>query len=181
MAYPTKLPIEKHRIRYKGLFDFDGLYNLIVQWMKARRYWFHETSYKHKVPLPTGAEQEISFIGTKDVTEFYEHHITIDFHIWDMTEVEMEVKGVKKTLTNARMEIIISGALNVDQQKRFDQSTLWQNVRDFFLKYIIRQDVETIWYDELRYRIYKLHNTIKEYLDMQAKGNEYKHYLGDNV
>jgi hypothetical protein len=181
MTYPTKITTDKHTIRYKGLFDFDGLYNLIVQWMKARRYWFHEEAYKHKVPLPTGAEQEITFKGDKEVTEFYMHSIRLDFHLWDMTEVEVEVGGVKKTLTSARMEIVMVGVLNIDYQKKFDKSTLWQNVRDFLLKYIMKQDVETIWYDELRYRIYKLHDAIKQFLDMQAKGSEYKGYLGDNT
>ena len=180
MAYPTKIDVEKHIIRYKGLFDFDGIYNLVVQWMKARRYWFHETTYKHKVPSPLGAEQEIYFRGEKEVTEFYQHHIFVYFHLWDMTEVEVEVGGVKKMLISARLEIIISGALNIDWEKRFEQSTLWQNVRDFLMKYIIRQDIETIWYDELRYRIYKLHTAVKEYLDMQAKGSEYTGYLGDS-
>ena len=181
MAYPTKLPIERHTIRYTGLFDFDGLYNMIVQWMKSRRYWFHETKYKHKVPLPTGAEQEITFKGDKDVTDFYKHEIVIDFHLFDMTEVEVEQQGVKKTLTSARMDIVISGALNIDYEKRYDQSTLLQNIRDFFLKYVLKQELESVWYDELRYRLYKLHNAVKEYLDMQAKGNEYAGYLGDNV
>ena len=95
-------------------------------------------------------------------------------------EVEVEVGGVKKTLTSARMEIVLMGVLEIDPEKRFAQSNVWQNVRDFFLKYILKQDVETIWYDELRYRIYKLHDSIKKYLDMQAKGNEYAGYLGDS-
>jgi len=180
MAYPTKLVIEKHFIRYKGLFDFDGLYNLIVQWMKAQGYYFEETKYKHKVPLPTGAEQEITFKGSKDVTEFYQHNIVVDFHLWDMTEVEVELAGVKKTLTSARMEIVLSGNLNIDYEKRFEKNVFWQNIRDFFMKYIIKEDIESTWYDELRYRIYKLHDAIKQYLDMQAKGNEYAGYLGDN-
>jgi len=178
MAYPTKLPIERHIIKYKGLFDFDGLYNLIAQWMKVRGYWFQEDKYKHKVPLPTGAEQEITFIGTREVTDFYQQVVTVDFHLWDMTEVEVEVEGKKKTLTSARLEIILYGALNIDYEKRFDKSVLWQSVRDFFLKYILRQDIETVWYDELRYRIYKLHASIKEFLDLQAKGDEYAGYLG---
>jgi hypothetical protein len=176
---PKKLGLPKLTIRYKGLFDFDGLYNLIVQWMKARRFWFHESKYKHKVPLPTGAEQEITFKGEKDVTEFIHYDIKVDFHLWDMTEVELEVKGQKKHLTNARMEIVLSGAVVVDYEKRFEQNVFWQNIRDFFLKYIVKKDVETIYGDELYYRVNKLHEVIKEFLDMQAKGSEYKKYLGD--
>ncbi|MEE9525209.1 MAG: hypothetical protein V3V78_01210 [Candidatus Woesearchaeota archaeon] len=179
MTYPTKIQVEKNMIRYKGLFDFDGLYNLIVQWMKSRKYWFHEQKYKHKVPLPTGAEQEITFIGTKNVTEFYSNEMKVDFHLWDMTEVEIEKNGVKKTLTNARMTITLSATLLIDPEKRFEKTAFWQSIRDFFLKYIMRQNVETIWADELRYRVYKLHAVIKEFLDMQTKGNIYKGYMGE--
>jgi len=177
MAETIKL--DKHIIRYKGLFDFDGLYNLIVQWMKARRYWFHETKYKHKVPMPTGAEQEITFKGTKDITEYISQEIVIDFHLWDMTEVEVEQAGVKKTLTNARIEIVLTGALNMDIESRYEKTKFLLGLRKFLHKYILRPDIDA-WADELRYRLYKLHEEIKKFLDMQAKGSEYVGYLGDN-
>ncbi|MBW2996533.1 hypothetical protein KY332_04505 [Candidatus Woesearchaeota archaeon] len=179
MAYPTKLGLPALTIRYKGPFDFDGLYNLIVQWMKARKYWFHEKKYKHKVPLPTGAEQEITFIGDRDVTEFIKYEIKVDFHLWDMTEMEVEVKGVKKPITNARMQIILSGKVIVDPEARFGKSTFFINIRDFFLKYVLKKDIETVYGDELYYRVNKLHAAIKEFLDMQAKGYEYKGYMGE--
>ena len=178
---PKLNAVGRHVIRYKGLFDFDGLYNLIAAWMKARGYWFQEKVYKHKVPLPTGAEQEISFTGSKDITEFYRHNMALDFHLWDMTEVEVEVKGVKKTLTSARMEIIITGDLEVDYQGRFEKKKFLQELRNFLMKYIIKEEMEGVYADELRYRLYKLHTAIKEYLDMQAQGSEYAGYLGDNV
>ena len=180
MGYPTNIDTEKFIIRYKGLFDFDGLYNLIVQWMKSRRYWFHEETYKHKVPFPSGAEQEINFKGDKKIDEFHMHAINIYFHLWDMTEVEVEVDGVKKTLTNARMEITLNGNLTLDYEKRYEKNNFLMTIRDFFLKYVIKENVETMWYDEMRYRVFKLHGAIKDFLDMQTKGNEYRGYLGDS-
>ena len=176
-----KYPTPKLIIRYKGLFDFNGLYNVMVQWMKARRFWFHEDTYKHKVPSPAGAEQEILWKADKKVTEFYMQEITIYMHIWDMTEVEVAQKGITKKLTNARIEIQIIGAVTIDYEKRWEESTFYIALLDFYRKYIAKEEIETLYGDQLYYRMYKLHAAIKEFLDMQAKGNEYAGYLGDNV
>jgi len=169
----------KLRVRYKGLFDFDGLYNLIAHWFKSRGYWFHETTYKHKVPSPLGAEDELKWEGTKKVNDYVQYEIEIEMHLWDMTEVEVEKDGVKKTLTNARFELIIDGDLEIDYQGRWQRSAFWAAVGDFYHKYIIKKEWETVYGDELWYRMQKLQNTIKEFMDMQAKGYEYKGYLGE--
>ena len=176
---PETIRTDKHIIRYKGLFDFDGLYNLVAAWIKSRKYWFHEGKYKHKVPSPAGAEQEITFTGEKQVTEYYSEHIQVDFHLWDMTEVEVDQNGMKKTLTNARMEIVISGKLLLDIEGRYENNRFLLELRHFMHKYVIKEDIETVAYDELRYRMYKLHKVMKDYLDMQTKGNEYMEYLKD--
>ncbi len=178
MAYPTALPIPTQTVRFQGVFDFDKLYNMIIAWMKARRYWVQETKYKHKVPSPLGAEQEIGLSGERNVTEFYQYSVAIDFHLWDMQEVEIEQPdGTKKKLINARMEIKFSGAVDIDYEKRFESSTLWKNLKDFFLKYIMRNEVEGIWHDELYYRVVNLVDQVKKVLDMRAAGHEYKEYI----
>ena len=61
-----------------------------------------------------------------------------------------------------------------------ESSTFWQHLKDFYNKYILKEEIETIWGDTLYYRVQKLHNVVKEFLDMQAKGYEYAGYLGDN-
>ena len=87
MAFPSSVPTRKFILRYRGLFDFDGLYNMMAEYMKANRYWFHEYKYKHKVPSPLGAEQEIFWRGEKKVTDYIQYQIYLDFHLWEMTEV----------------------------------------------------------------------------------------------
>lgn len=180
-AYPSKIAIPKMIIRYKGLFDFDGLYSFMVRWLKTHRYEFYEYDYKHKVPSPYGAEQEIGWRAEQKVTEYYKYTISIYSHLWDMTEVEVVQKGVKKTLTNARIEITFDGTIDIDYEKRFAQSTFWITIRDWWHRYVRKEEIETLWHDELYYRVQKLHEAVKEYLDMQARGSEYKGYLGDNV
>lgn len=181
MPYPPSASTRKFTIRYKGLFDFDGLYNLMVQWMKARRFWFHEVKYKHKVPSPYGAEQEIFFMGEKKVTDYFQYRLTVDIHIWDMTEVEVVHNGVKKTLTNARMQIILIGYLDIDWEKRWDTSKKWKTLKDFYNKYILKEEIESIYWDTIQYKTQHFMNVIKEFLDMEAKGYEYKGYIGDTV
>lgn len=180
MTYPTKISVPTMRLKYIGLFDFDGLYQLLVDWMKNRRYWFKETSYKHKVPSPFGAEQEIDFSGEKRVTEHLTHSITIAIHLYDLTEVDIEQHGIKKKLTNARMEINFDGTIELDYQGIWKGKKFLETLRDFYYKYIIRKDLENVYMDQLVYRIAKLQNTVKEFLDMQSKGNAYAGYLGDN-
>lgn len=166
-------------IRYTGLFDFNELYNLIVAWMKARRYWFEEVSYKHKVPSPLGAEQEIDFNGNKKVTEFYMQDISLNIHLWDMTEVEVVQKGITKKLTNARAQIVFNGVVTIDYENRWQDSWFTKFLFDLYYKYIAKKEIETLYVDQLYYRIYHLQSELKEFFDMQAKGHQYANYLGD--
>ena len=181
MGYPKTIATNNLIIRYKGLFDFDGLYNVVARWMKARRYWFHEEVYKHKVPSPMGAEQEMTFTGNKKINDYIMYSMKISFHLWEMNEVEVVKDGVKKTLTNARMEIIMGSTVNVDYEKRMEKGKLWTALSDVYYKYFLKEDIESIHHDTIYYRMFKLHNIVKEFLDMGAKGNMYESYLGDNV
>ena len=181
MAYPKTINTNQLIIRYKGLFDHDGLYNMIVRWMKTRRYWFHEEVYKHKVPSPHGAEQEFTFTGEKKISDYIMYSMRIAFHLWDMNEVEVIKDNAKRTLTNARMEIIMVSTVNVDYEKRMEKSKIWAAISDVYYKYFLKEDIESIHHDTIYYRMFKLHNAIKEFLDMGAKGNEYEGYMGDNA
>jgi len=168
-------------LRYKGVYDFDGLMLLIIEWMKTRRFWFAESVIKHKVLGPFGAEHERKFEGEKKVTDYYMEKMQVVFHLWDATTVEVIEKGVKKELTKARMEIVISGSLVLDYQGRWDKTPFHRKVREFFHTYVIKNKMETFWADGLYYRLFKLHALIKDFLDMQAKSHEYEGYMGDNV
>ncbi len=41
-------PIGSTYIKYKGPYDFDGLYKLVHKWIKERRYHLEEKRYKDK-------------------------------------------------------------------------------------------------------------------------------------
>lgn len=168
-----------HVIRYTGIFDFDGLYKAMVGWLKARRYWFFEDTYKHKPGGPFGKELEIKWIAKKKVTEFYDTSMTINIHIWDLKDVEVIKEGKKIKLQKARMEIRFDADITLDYQKQWEKSSWTQALFTFYRKYIIKQEWESLWWDTIYYRLLKFHAFTKNYLDMQTKGNEYAGYLGE--
>lgn len=178
---PAVVPFRKLIVRYKGIFDMEGLYRLIVQWLKSRRYWFHETTYKHKIPSPFGVEEEIRFRAERKVDEYHEYDVDIYFHLWNMQEVEVIKDGKKVKLIKARLDITITGTMTLDYQGRFDKSPFYQKLRHFYHAYMIKDKIEFVWYDTFYYRLIKLQALIKDYLDMQAKSHEYEGYMGDNV
>jgi len=175
LSEPTKLLI----IRYKGVLDLEGLYRVVVQWLKSRRYWFHETTYKHKVPSPFGAEEEITFNAERKCTEYYQYNIKIYFHVWDQQRVDVIKEGKKQKLIKAKVEIQIQGTLVLDYQGMFEKTALLVKLRKFMHDHLIKEKIENIWYDELYYRTLKLQAMIKDYIDMQTKSHEYAGYLGD--
>jgi len=167
-------------IRYQGLFDFEGLYQAAVAWAKTHRYWFHEDTYKHKVPTPYGAEQEMWWKMEAKVTEFYKYYINVRIHLWEMTEVEVVKEGKKKTLTNARLQIDISGAVEADWQKKFEGSRFKKMLKNILLNYIWKKEFTSVYGDMLYYRMWNFHALLKKYLDMQTAWNEYAGYLGES-
>jgi len=166
-------------LRYEGLFDLDGLYAAIVDWCKNYGYRWHEKSYKHKVPSPKGAEQEFIWTMDKDVTDFVSYNVTIDAHIWDMLEVQVDVGGKQKILSNARIEITIKGTVNFDWQKKFKGSEVKEFAYNLYTN-VMRRELEVTYIDQLWYRMYNLQAIMKKYFDMQSKHHAYKGYLGDN-
>ena len=73
----NKMDLWTMRLKYRGIFDFAGLYQMIADWFAEKHYFLDEPLYKHKVPFPSGAEQEIKLQGWKKVDEFIRYNIKI--------------------------------------------------------------------------------------------------------
>jgi hypothetical protein len=173
----NKLP--KIILYYNGLFDFDGLYSAIIDWVKNQGFMWHEIDYKHKVPSPKGAEQELKWEITKNVNNFVRYYALFTVHIWDMLEVEVESEGKKKSLTNARMYIWIEGKVVFDWQKKFqDAGRVGRKMGEWYVK-IMDRDFSN-YLDQFYYRLWDLHAIIKTYFDLQSKKHAFKGYLGES-
>ena len=174
-----KYPLNKVTLRYQGVFDFDGLYAAVIGWAKNYGYMWHEVDYKHKVPTPDGAEQEMKWILTKNVTDYVSYSMDINIHFWDMKEPTIEIKGKKKSVVSAKVEIIINGLVITDWQKKFKGGKIVSKLGQWY-ELLVTKDIESVYYDTLYYRTWNLHAIMKKYFDMQSKKYEYKGYLGES-
>jgi len=177
---PKSWDLRTLTLRYNGLFDFDGLYAAIVDWAKNYGYRWHEKSYKHKVPSSRGAEQELEWELSKDVNEFVNYFIRIKVHTWDQREIHVDVGGKTKSLTNARIEVILMPKVSFDINKKFkDGGEVGKLLGPIYMK-IMKLEFETTYGDQLHYRTLNLQALMKRYFDMQAKYHAYERYLGEH-
>jgi len=160
-------------IKYSGIFDFEGLMSLIRSWIINQGYEFHETGVKHKVPSPKGAEQEFAWWGWRKVNSYVKYHVDVWMKFNQLHDVEVVRDGKKEKLQSSTFQIEISGKMELDWGGRFGGSRFLQALGDFYDKYIIGKDIDTIYSDQLYYRMYKLQGVIKEYLQMETRESAY--------
>lgn len=173
-----RIPPEAITIRYTGLFDFDALYREIIEWCKNYEYVWHEETYKHK-PTPKGAEQEWYWYAEKEVTGYVKYIIHFYPRAWEITELEVKVSGKKKKLIKARMEISIQGELIFDWQNKFTKNKFARLLGKLYNK-MVRRELDSVYGDNLYYRLWNLQSVIKKFFNMQTKWHEYEKYLKED-
>ncbi|MEK6937416.1 MAG: hypothetical protein AABX04_00080 [Nanoarchaeota archaeon] len=180
--YSEALPGKGKKIifHYQGLFDFDGMYAAIIDWAKNYGFMWQEVDYKHKVPNPKGAEVEFKWFLTKNVTDYISNEISITIHMWDLQEVEVDVDGKKKALSNARIYLWLEPKINFDWQKKYQSGGKFSQWLGKWYNRLLDKDFSAIYIDEHYYRTYDLHAVIKTYFDMQTKKYAYKNYLKES-
>jgi hypothetical protein len=160
-------PIAPVRIRYKGAFDFDGLYRVMRAWCDERKYTFFEKRYKEKTK-PLGNEIEITWEAERPLNEYVQNRVHVFTHLWDINEVEVIKNGKKRRLTRARMLMDIRGVVELDYKGQWEDSYFKKLWRTFYNYFLMREDIKTVYGDKLWYNVQKLQQRVKQFLDMEA-------------
>lgn len=161
-------------IRYKGVFDFEGLYRMMHAWLINKRFYFHEDLYKDKVATPFGNELEIRWTAEKKVTEYIKEYVTVYFHLWDFSEVEIIKDGKKMKMTQSRMEIYMDAMLEMDYTKKFqDSGKFAQQLGKFYQNKVLYWEWRIRYAGALVYSVYDLHAKVKKYLNEVSASNAY--------
>src|SRR3989338_8742783 len=125
--YPAK-------IKYRGVYDLDGLYRYLANWLRQKRFEVFEELYKAKPP-----ELEFRLTGERKATGFVMEKILIHHHSWGEYDVDVVVNGKKKKMTNARMIITISGEIRAPYEDIFEQPRWTASVVERKLLNLFRQ------------------------------------------
>jgi len=161
-------------LRYNGIIDLDGLFQVTRDWFVSNKWKFYEKTLKHKLGQE-GIKKEMTWTAYRDLNEYCRFNAELEFLIREITEVEVVRAGVKKKLQQCVFQVIISGDVTLDKDKRFAGSGAFkpflEMLQTFYHNYIIKEDIAFVWWDQLYYRLMKLQGVMKQYLDMEAKTN----------
>lgn len=172
--YSSKFaPLFDTRIKFKGLYDLDGLYRFMANWLRQRRYKVYENMYKSKPP-----ELEIRWRAEREATGFVMEVITIYYHSWGEYDIDVAMNGKKKKMANARFILTIGGEIQAPYEDIFGRPKWTHNaverrLLNLFRKWFMKRELEAAYWDTLYYEMYKFHGGIKDFLKLEAKGNVY--------
>lgn len=109
------------RIRYRGLYDFDGLMKLIRGYFARMKFdKVDEPKYKYNAKS-SGVEFEFRMLSERKVTHYIRIHMRVDGHIWNMKRQEVVEEGKKVMRSNGRLELKITGEFELDYRGRFKE------------------------------------------------------------
>lgn len=158
-----------HRIiRYRGIFDFDGLYKFIVKWIKDHDFDFYEKEILDKPPYKIYKME-----GRKKVNFFVMHLLLPEIWLWEAKPVEVIRNGHKKVLTKARMKIVINAGYILDYDGDFERSPGLKKLEKFLNSKILYHEHFLKVFDYLDYFLYGFMTDIKKYLEMETASNAY--------
>lgn len=161
------MPVSKTKrfiLRYQGLYDFDGLYHMIVNFFKSRNYDYIEKKWKEKDMSPIGREIEIKMTPTKKITEYIAYWYKITWANLDVHTVDVVKEGETVKLTHARFAFDMSGHVDSD----------WQNfakdnpkLGKFFQEHVFKQELRRTYKKALEVEMQTLLDQMKEFLNME--------------
>jgi len=164
-------PDDQLMIRYKGILDLDGLYRVIYNWFDARKFEWHEPNYKDKHPT-SGGEQEIKIFAFRNDTDFIRINYNLYIHAYELEPITVTKEEKKKHLEKGRFLITIQASFEYDYENRWEDTKFHAALRDFYIKNILLRKILT-YGDKMEYEAHNLQETIKQWLDMQGKGNQF--------
>jgi len=158
-------------VKYKGIFDMEGLYKKIYDWLKKRKFEWHEPIIKDRHP-EIGDEDEIVITGFRNDTDFMRVWISLYIHAYDMNDVDVVKDGKKQRLVKGRILVRMQADFELDYEEKWEGSKFQTGLRHFLINYIFDRKIRT-YGDKIEYECHNLQEEIKKHFDMQAKGNQF--------
>lgn len=158
------------KIRYKGLFDWGGLYRFIWDWLKKREFRVHEKRYKDKIRTALGNELQVNMWGEKEVTEYYMYKVTVYYHLWESKEIPVIIDGKQVKRMRGRMHIELNADIITDWQKRYKSGeNIFHKLMEKFLNDVaFKYDREMKHIDLVDKDLHRLEAEIKKFLKMES-------------
>ncbi|MDP3966134.1 MAG: hypothetical protein Q8Q04_01235 [archaeon] len=129
------------KISYKGYFSFKDFYAFCYNWLAEEAGLdVAENEYGEKI---SGPSKSIGFKWgcTKEVTDYFQFEIKLDFKVDGLTEAEINKGGVKIKTNSGSISVKLKASLVRDYEGKFETSGKMKIWRGIYEKWIISQRV----------------------------------------
>jgi len=126
------------KTKYEGIFSYKDFYKFCYDWLLEETELdpLMEKEYAEKIKGPT-KEVKIKWEGYKKVTDYFKFTIKVEFHILNMSEVEVNQGGKKAKMNKAEVKLTVKGVLERDYDGKFETSGYRKFLRAVYEKWII--------------------------------------------
>ncbi len=161
---------KKAKIDSKGrLFDLGEIYKHAHDWLDWRKYDITEKKYVEKVKA-NGKEIKIKWECTRDIDEYSQFEIDVEWECYGITDVKMKHEGSEVKLQTGNIVVRITAILVTDYDDKWETSRVNKFLKTFFEKYLYGGTV-----DKLKNQVWTegwdLYNEVKAFLDLYHYGD----------
>ncbi|MFT4312982.1 MAG: hypothetical protein ACMXYA_01105 [Candidatus Woesearchaeota archaeon] len=147
-------------LRYRGVFDYDGLYAFMKNWCLKRKIRIFESPFKWKASGPGMTEIEAFIKGETKLDEYQKFEIEIMWKAVDMKFFHDE-KSQKK-MSQGRIHIQLSGTITSDYQNIFGKTPLSKTMGDI-INHVLKKDTTKNHLEHFRVELEDFHNEMRQF------------------
>ncbi len=142
---PKEESIVDTKLKHKGVFDLELIYNKLMKWLINEGYSdpvrSGEKKYAEKVK-PNGKQVEILWESSKEEEGgFFLVKIKVSFYVTGLNEAEVESNGKMIKLDRASIEMRFSSSVTTNAKGEWDETSFFYKI---YKKYIVRDKIEEI-------------------------------------
>ena len=128
--------ILKEKVAHSGIFDFSAFYSYAHSWFYEEGYGVVEDKYSEKI---AGNKKNlyIEWTVTKKLTDYFKIEYKLKYYIDNLTDVEVEIDGEKKSMNKGNVMVEMKGYLVKDYESKWEVSPIHRFLRDVYNKYVI--------------------------------------------
>ena len=167
------------KIRYKGTWDMQDLYESTISWLRDRKWKFHEKAYKHKHPSAYGIERQYVWLAEQNVDDWVNITLDVYIHTYDAHDVEVtDKKGQRKILTKGKIWVTLKITEHWDYSQNFFKNKFLATIGHFYIMYIVKKRRMQGYSPRYRHELVALYQFMQRKLQMDTAENEYAQLAG---
>ena len=135
-------PLFTTKVKHQGVFNFKETYKVLYEWLRDEDYDVNEKTYKENVGAGGAKEIEIEWRALRKISDYFRFVIKANWHMLGMTEVEVEIDGVKQKMNKGQFEIKVTGILEKDWAGVWENKAFFKFLRTLYDRYLIQSRIE---------------------------------------